>query len=192
MYKLCKTEQSAQRQRELEQLLLEMMNTCRYEQITVSDFCVQAGIPRKAFYRYFSSRDGALHALIDHTLLAIEPFPSRGSSLSAEVYRREMLRFFRFWQGQKPLLDTLERNALSGVLVTRTIEYALSEYGASRWLLPNREAGLWEHATTFGVCGLMSMVLSWHKSGYAMAPEQMSDIAVDLLTKPLFLTGGDS
>ena len=63
MYKLCRTEQSAQRQRQLEQGLLLAMKTKRYEEITISDLCDQMGIPRKSFYRYFSSKDGALHAL---------------------------------------------------------------------------------------------------------------------------------
>ena len=72
MYKLCKTEQSAQRQRQLEEGLLTAMKTKRYEEITISDLCEQMDIPRKSFYRYFSSKDGALHALIDHTLLDFE------------------------------------------------------------------------------------------------------------------------
>ena len=72
MYKLCKTEQSAQRQRQLEEGLLAAMKTKRYEEITISDLCEQMDIPRKSFYRYFSSKDGALHALNDHTLLDFE------------------------------------------------------------------------------------------------------------------------
>ena len=74
MYKLCKTEQSAQRQRQLEEGLLAAMRTKRYEEITISDLCDQMGIPRKSFYRYFSGKDGALHALIDHALLDYESF----------------------------------------------------------------------------------------------------------------------
>ena len=80
MYKLCKTEQSAKRQRELEQVLLRMMNSTLYEDITVINFCENAGIPRKAFYRYFSSKDGALHALLDHTLLELESFPAQSKA----------------------------------------------------------------------------------------------------------------
>ena len=56
MYKLCKTEQSAQRQRSLEEGLLPAMKTKRYEEITISDLCSQMEIPRKSFYRYFPAR----------------------------------------------------------------------------------------------------------------------------------------
>ena len=53
MYKLCKTEQSAMRQRQLEQGLLQLMQTKRYEEISISDLCQRMGMPRKTFYRYF-------------------------------------------------------------------------------------------------------------------------------------------
>ena len=62
MYKMCKTEQSAQRQHLLEQGLLKAMLTHHYDEISVSDLCQSIGIPRKSFYRYFSGKDGALHA----------------------------------------------------------------------------------------------------------------------------------
>ena len=53
MYKLCKTEQSAARQRQLEEGLLTVMLTRRYDEISVSDLCDDLAIPRKSFYRYF-------------------------------------------------------------------------------------------------------------------------------------------
>ena len=57
MYKRCIAEQSARRQRELEQGLLEIMATRRYEDITIMELCSWLDIPRKAFYRYFSSKE---------------------------------------------------------------------------------------------------------------------------------------
>ena len=60
MYKICQTEQSARRQRELEQGLLQLMLRKNYEDISVSDLCEHMALPRKSFYRYFSSKDGAL------------------------------------------------------------------------------------------------------------------------------------
>ena len=65
MYKFCKTEQSFQRQRELEQGLLAMMEHHRFEEISVSDLCDRLNIPRKSFYRYFSSKDGK--SLVEET-----------------------------------------------------------------------------------------------------------------------------
>ena len=40
-------------------------------------------------------------------------------------------------------------------------------------------------AMSFVVCGLMSMVLQWHKEGYRIPTEQMAKSAVMMLSRPL-------
>ena len=65
MYKLCKTEQSARRQREIEQALLNALMRKNYESVTITELCDDLGMPRKTFYRYFDSKDDTLYALID-------------------------------------------------------------------------------------------------------------------------------
>ena len=94
MYKLCKTEQSANRQRALEQGLLQAMLTCQYDEISVSDLCAQLNIPRKAFYRYFDGKEGALHALIDHTLMSYEFFPAAYMEGEKRTLERDLEQFF--------------------------------------------------------------------------------------------------
>ena len=186
MYKVCKTEQSAARQRELEEGLLTLMLTRHYDEISVSDLCLQMNIPRKSFYRYFSGKDGALHALIDHTLLELEGFQISEKTSENQNYPIDLERFFRFWLLQKPLLDALERSGISGMLVTRSIDHALEDMGIQKRYLLQENQLIRHHATMFGVCGLMSMVLDWHHSGYEMSARQMAQIAAHLLTKPLF------
>lgn len=186
MYKMCKTEQSAQRQRELEEGLLDAMSSCHYEQISVSDLCDRSGIPRKAFYRYFSGKDGALYALIDHTLLQYEGIQFAQAGRTERSYQAELERFFHFWQLQRKLLDALKKSNISGVLVTRAIDHAMSDVGMPVGFLPQQDRIARRHAIMFGVCGLMSMVLDWHETGYALSPGEMAAIAAKLLTEPLF------
>ena len=192
MYKLCKTEQSAQRQRQLEEGLLQAMGTVRYEEITVSDLCRQMEIPRKSFYRYFTSKDGALHALIDHTLMEFE------GAVDAEVYTpgekrtlsRDLERFFLFWYNRKNLLDALERSDMSGILIKRAIDYALTEVVFPGRFLPGESRLTQNHVVMFGVCGLMSMMLQWHQSGFEESLQNLARIASRLLTQPLFPAAG--
>ena len=184
MYKLCKSEQSAARQRQLEQGLLAAISVRRYEDLSVSDLCAQLGIPRKAFYRYFSSKEGALHALLDHTLMSFELFaaPSgRRRSLEGDI-----TQFFEFWLEQRALLDALERNGLSGLLIERSLAYAVSGAAMPRRFLPNDAPSMQEQVVTFAVCGLMSMVLRWHHTGFRTPVAQMAETAVRLLSQPLF------
>ena len=185
MYKLCKTEQSAARQRELEQGLVAIMNTMRYEDISVSDLCEKLNIPRKSFYRYFSSKDGALHALIDHTLMEFDA--ASGDDTAPDRDRHgDLTPFFLFWMQQKPLLDALERSGLSGVLIERTIDYSVSEGSFAVNLLRSEAMRTQRHVMMFAVCGLMTMVIQWHHGGYRESVSEMAKVARRLLTKPLF------
>lgn len=185
MYKLCKTEQSANRQRALEQGLLEAMAACHYDEITISDLCQRMQIPRKSFYRYFSGKDGALHALIDHTLMEYEStfILKYGRQDSTQL---QLESFFRFWRLHSDLLSALQRSALSGVLIERAIDHALADPTISGHFHTRQERLETEHATMFAVCGLMSMMLQWHKDNYRDSVSQMAAIAVRILTKPLY------
>lgn len=186
MYKLCKSEHSALRQREMEQQLLKMMGTVRYEDITVSDLCTQAGFSRKAFYRYFSGKEGALYALIDHTLWELDSFPFTENT-GRNASREKMVWFFQFWKNQKLLLDALDFSGISELLMKRMLVYAMSGPGVIRHFLTYRNSNLAaeEYAMTFGVCGLASIAFEWHRRGYQQSPEEIGQIALELLTKPL-------
>lgn len=188
MYKLCKTEQSASRQRALETGLLAAMGSHHYEEISVSDLCDQLDIPRKSFYRYFSGKDGALQALLDHTLMEYETYPLATAPGEARTLQKELERFFHFWIHHKPLLDALQRSNLSGMLIERAIFYAVNGVFMPRRFLAQDTQEVQEHVTAFAVCGLMAMVLNWHHNGYLQPVANMAKLAVRLVSQPLFPT----
>lgn len=184
VYKLCKSEQSAARQKQLEQGLLKAMLSQRYEEISISDLCDRMGVPRKSFYRYFSNKDGALFALLDHTLIEFEQVPIPTAAVPSTNALGDLERFFVFWYERRELMDALIRNRLSGMLVERATTHALHERMMPAYLLKKDEKS--QHlALTFAVCGLLSMVMQWHRGGYHETPAQMAQIATMMLTKPL-------
>lgn len=183
MYKLCKTEQSAMRQKQLEMGLLQAMCTERYEDISISDLCDRMQVPRKSFYRYFSSKDGALMALLDHTLMEFEQtsdikFNHKNNAIG------DLERYFMFWHQRSDLLEALEKSRLSGMLVERATAHALNERMMPSYLRSKPEE-VQSLALTFAVCGLLSMVIQWHQQGYRQSPEDMAKIATWMLTRPL-------
>lgn len=182
MYKQCRTEQSAQRQRELEQGLLRAMQKRHYDEISVSDLCQEMGIPRKAFYRYFSGKDGALHSLIDHALMDFD-ISSMAEKQTAQTF---MAQVFSYWTQRKPLLDSLERSGLSGVLIQRAINY--SQHAENLPLfLGSTEKQTRDYATMFAVCGLMTIIVQWHHDGFPQSIERMAELAMRLVSEPLFV-----
>ena len=186
MYKLCKTEESAQRQRQMEQGLLDMMHSVRYEDITVSDLCQRMQVPRKSFYRYFSGKDGALHGLIDHTMMEYEAFShiqQKGKKRNLQV---ELETFFQFWLVHRPLLDALQRSGLSGAMIERAISYSVSEGVFPLRFLPNEDREVRRHVVMFAVCGMLSMTVKWHQGAYRESVSEMARVAKRLLNEPLF------
>lgn len=186
MYKLCKTEQSAARQRQLEQGLLEAMKLKRYEEISISDLCDRLEIPRKSFYRYFTGKDGALQALIDHTLMEFADYTALYRQGKVRTIQLDLESFFQFWVLKKDLLDALARSGLSGLLVNRAVAFALTDDVLPVRFLPDDTRNMQQHITMFGVCGLMSMVLNWHDTGYELPATEMAWIAVRMISRPLF------
>lgn len=186
MYKLCKTEQSADRQRELERGLLDAMATQRFDEISISDLCDSLQVPRKSFYRYFSGKEGALHALIDHTLMDFADFTTEFHAGHIRSVQRDLECFFRFWLVRRRFLDALVHGGMSGVLIDRCIAFALSEEIMPVRFLPQDSREMQRQIITFSVCGLMSMVLTWQGSGYARDPGELAAIAVRMLSQPLF------
>lgn len=186
MYKLCKTEQSAARQRQLEEGLLAAMKIRRYEEITISDLCDQMEIPRKSFYRYFSSKDGALHALLDHTLLEFQQITGLFTAGTGYDNSQQSLeRYFEFWLERRQLLDALEKSNLSGLLVQRAVTQALSEFTVPTQTIPTELRPVRSQAISFAICGLMSMVLSWHHDGYRQSYREMAATAAKIMSTPM-------
>lgn len=186
MYKLCKTEQSAARQRQLEEGLLQLMSAKPYDEITVSDLCDYLQVPRKSFYRYFSSKEGALHALLDHTMMGYEGFNPVYAGGETRTLHRDLTQFFLFWIEHKPLLDALARSGMSGVLVERAMNHASSESVMPKRFLPHDTNDVRKQIVLFCVSGLMSMILMWHHDGYPQSAEHMAAIAARLIGQPLF------
>lgn len=186
MYRSCKTENAANRQRQLEKGFMELLCKRRYDDITVSQLCQHLQIPRRVFYRYFSGKDGALYALIDHTLgdFFVQPqtTPQRESTALGDLDL-----FFHFWYDRKALLDALHNSGLSGLLVERTNAFSLQE-GFMPKQFKNVSAQVQSVAMAFALCGLMSMILQWHRSGFALSPREMTQLATTMLTKPLITT----
>ena len=185
MYKLCVSEQSAQRQRELEAGLLSLMQTRRYEDISVSDLCDHLQIPRKSFYRYFSGKDGALHALLDHTPME---YPQTTMPDTPAGIQHSVEEYFRFWKGQKPLLDALHRSDLTTLLLHRAILLTVVNGSIAIWRTPEDDTITHEHMVIFTLSGLLSLVIQWHQNGFRESIPRMAASASRLLTKPLFST----
>ena len=186
MYKQCRTEQSAKRQRAIENELERLMLTRRIDEITVSELCDRLGTPRKAFYRYFDSIEGALHAMIDHTMAEFHSFGSRYTHNERRTLQRDIEQFFIFWKERKAFLDALDGSSFLGLLIQKSINYSISDMVNAQKFLPNDDEQARSQVFKFAICGLMTMMIEWYKNGFVTSTGEMARLSCRVLSEPLF------
>ena len=183
MYKLCQTEEAAARQRELENGLLEYMKTIPYRDVTISGFCTHMNIPRKAFYRYFNTREGALLALIDHRLedmaRSLQGVKSKDSVL------KNMEAFLHRFMEQKPFLDILKENDLHSLMIKRAIIKAMDGSIFPLHLTADLSNYVHRQGVLMTISGMFTVLLSWHDSGFACPVKHMAEIIYTITTQPI-------
>lgn len=186
MYKLCKTEQSSKRQREIEKILLGLMATKRFDDITVSEICEIAKMPRKAFYRYFDSKDGALHALLDHNIIDYHSFASVRPYREKRTLQGEFEEFFEFWKTRRSFLDAFHKSNMTGLLVQNSAGFAMGEFVNVKKFLSDEDDWMASQVFKFTVTGLMSIMINWYLGGFCESVADMAKAASRLVSKPLF------
>ena len=177
MYRKCTTEISARNQRRVEQALLTLMEKLPFEEITVTQLCTEAGVSRRVFYHLFTNKQGALYAAIDHCILDAESYLPDMSD--------QIIRFFRYWKDHRALMDVLQRNNLSGLLLERIMDLVMQEdYDFRYWL---RLSG-WKNERDiiiFLVSGIMGLTFRWYHGGFLESPEEMAALLERIVIHPI-------
>lgn len=176
MYKLCVTEKSARNQVALEQAFLRLSLSRRYDDITITDICQEAGLSRKVYYRLFENKNDVLYALIDHTLGGLEAY---------EPDMEPLHRFCRYWKEQRLLLDALDLTQCNALLLERAIRFVLN-YNPSSLTDIYPDLLSWNRTTqVFLIAGLFGAMLDWHARGFDLSVEEVSRSLEALLTTRL-------
>lgn len=177
MYRKCVTEVSVQHQRQVEHALLELMQKMPYEDISVTQLCQTALVSRRVFYHLFNNKTGALYAMIDHTLLEAESY--------CPELRDHALRFFLFWKKHRQLLDILQDNGLTGILLERMIACVLNEDYDIRYWLKTKGWEQEKDVIIYHITGIMGLVYRWYYSGFRESPEEMAAVLKRIVTRSL-------
>lgn len=186
MYKLCKTEQSAKRQREIEMALLNLMSKKPYSEISITELCECLKMPRKAFYRYFDSKDDTLYALIEHTMNEYQYFSPDSIKDGKRTLSGEIGNYYKFWICHKPLLDALNKNNMLEKIIEVSINFPVNDMVSIQKFLPDDSDWAREKIFKFAICGLCFQMIEWYRGGFKISIEDMSKISCRMLSRPLF------
>lgn len=185
MYKLCKTERSTKRQRYIAQKMQEMLYHQSFDEITVKALCEYAGVPRKAFYRYFESKKDILYALADLWLydLAInQPASERNGPLPMSVALENLLNMFR---RNQELTDALQRDGLTEVFFGYLIEQVfITCNGVQHFTVQDSPIQL-RQSTMFICGGLITVIVDWLNRSCSESGTELAATIETLLTNPL-------
>lgn len=163
MYKICKTPKSEARQKEFQDTLLRMLKKQKMKDITIVSLCEEMGISRKTFYQYFDTIEDVLYIMIDKEL--------RNAFLLLE-YNAEVENFFRFWIEHKELLDILQRNELSNLLVERAYNFSDIYIDANYSIQTMKNAG-W-------ISSIITVLVLWHHGGMKQSPDEMQKMIYEM------------
>ncbi len=172
MYKKCKTLQSAQRQQHIIETLISLMQTNTYDEISVSTLCEQADIPRKAFYRYFDSKEDLLQATLDSVLGAYHQFTAPRRRPNADMIEDFEL-FFLFWKEHKSVLQAIRFSQMSSFFVVTLVGGVFNERKGD------------PITSRFAITGLFGVLLDWAYRGFKESPESMAKQCEKLFSCPL-------
>lgn len=186
MYKACKIQQSADRQWQIAQSMIDLMRTQSYHDITIALLCRKANIPRKAFYRYFDRIDDVFQLLIDHMFLEYTAFTISFSTEKTGSPLWNMEKFFSFWKQKEEWLDALDNNKMFGLMVSRIIENCQNgslDIHLEQTDIPKKEMTA---VSAYVISGLFAMVQIWYLQGFSPSIQEIASLAVRLLAQPLY------
>lgn len=183
MYKICRTEKSLARQRELEKGFLDYLENNSFFDMEVAELCRYLNIPRKTFYRYFGTKEDTLFALIDHKLLDMDQYNFRINGPKPSL-RQDAVSYFTFWKEERRFLDILKKNHLLGYLFVRINTQEVAEM---------REEFFQSHGLTisnlyvynFHMSGNLSLIIRWYDSGFQKTISEMADLMEVIYSTPL-------
>ena len=183
---LCHTEYAVQKEAQIENGLLNLMMSRQYQDISVTDICREAGIPRRTFYHYFENKDAVLDSIIEELMQQCFLNGIYDFSLGLDHVKGCFLRIFQFWEGEnRKRLDILMQNGLDSKLMAwafRWVREEQIEVLRSRAMDPK----LAEIVMMIGTTDFFALLFHWSRRGYQETPEEMAEYAVWVLPHALY------
>ena len=186
MAMLCHTEYAVQKREQIENGLLELLMSQQYQQISVTDICQKAGVPRRTFYHYFENKEAVLEAMIDTLMQQCFLNVMFDFRLGPEHMNDSFLQIFRFWEGEnRKKLDALMRSGLESRLMAWSAKWVREE---QLGMLLNSELPpkLAEIVLMIGTTDFFALLFHWSRGGYRETPEEMAEYAVWVSPQALF------
>ena len=182
MYKECKSNESAKRQDTIATVFSEMLKSSAYDDITITELCKKASVPRNTFYRYFNGKDAILQYLIEKCFielleLMMHLHEEKPSTLTD--YFAEWLRYYREYDHIWNLTSSGERH---GMLLSQLIQYNAKLKNSSYKQDFNNLQTKQIIFLSYGTQGILDV---WKYTGYAQSEIEVAKQFYQILKTPM-------
>jgi AcrR family transcriptional regulator len=183
MYKQCKSEKSAKRQAHIANCLQQLLQKKNYDDISITELCRKAEVPRSVFYRYFADKDAVLWFAIDGMLADL-------LEILLQIYDTQhnwqLIDFLTYWLTNYWENETLwqvantgsRHSLLLGHMVRHQAKMANPLYKVD---FNNEET----KRTIFFAYGIQGILDVWRALGYTQSEQEVARQLCNLLHTPL-------
>ncbi|MBQ1531166.1 MAG: TetR/AcrR family transcriptional regulator [Solobacterium sp.] len=141
---------------------LSLLERFPFEEITILEICEEAGISRRTFYLYYSSRYDVLD---DYYSVLTREYEDRMPGGSEDDLMGQISWFFTFWHEHRKYLQLLYRRGLFHVLMSR-----FSNYLSGASLIRNDA-----YFPSYMAGGLWAVLFQWTSGGFREPVSQITE-----------------
>lgn len=182
MYKECKSNESAKRQDSIATVFCEMLKTSTYDDVTITELCKKANVPRNTFYRYFDGKDSILQYLIEKCFTELLEFMMQ----MHEKKHTSMIDYFTEWLCHYREYDHIWNLTFSGekhdMLLSLMIQYNVKVKNSS---FKQDFNNLQTKQIIFLSYGLQGILDVWKHSGYEQDEKEVAKQLYQIFITPM-------
>lgn len=184
MYHICRSEHAEERQRLIARTFLRLLKNQEFHAIQITALCEAAGIPRKAFYRFFDTREDVIAFYVEDVLRTLLCRMNSAPATRAISIQNCSL-IFRFWTEHPDELAVLLRADTVGHFWGALMHFLLEQRVLYLVLTPDSPVQNPELATALATGNLLQLLLYWNYNGRQETAAELGELLHNSLTRPL-------
>jgi len=180
------TDRAADQQKKIENSLMGLMTSSVYTNISVSDICRHAQIPRRTFYYYYDSKDAVLESIMTQLMDMCDLEIMFSDYVNGESLEYSLCCFYEYWGNQRR--DELTA-FITSELEQRLMSYCLKWINSEenwRGIIDNYRTRIQEVSRMLGTACVFYTLFCWARHGFRETPTQLADYTAHILANPIY------
>lgn len=175
------TNPSALRSRQwLSEALLRLLETQKYEDITIKQICWEANLSRQTFYQIFASKEEIVEY---HFGVLFSQFRDGCANFESITLSELTCLFFSFFKEHADFIQVLTTNNMAYML-ERQFEHYLPEIELFRRI--NNAEEYPDYTVCYVAGALCQMLIHWYEKGMNLPVEKVGAITEQIITGKIF------